>query len=80
MRVFSHYCANPGLIYCNLMTRIFQYLGKILELGIIFESDFIDNLVRYTNLDWTRLKNKKKLISGYVFFLSREPISHPPKQ
>lgn len=56
--VLSQYCANIGLIYCNLVIQIFQYLAGIFELGISFRYEKTDKLVRYLDLDWARLKDR----------------------
>lgn len=74
--VFSHHYANPGPIHYNSVILIFWYLARTLELGIPFESNSINNLVGYTTSDWARLKDSKKSIGAYIFFLSEESISH----
>ncbi len=55
--VLTRYYANPGPINCNLVMRIFWYLAGTLELEITFKSNVTDELVKYTDSDWTWLKN-----------------------
>ena len=78
--VLSRYCANPSPIHCNLVIQIFQYLTRILDLGITFRSDTTDELVGYTDSDWAGLKDRRKSTSGYAFLLSRGLVSHQSKQ
>ncbi len=67
MVIPSQYCAYPSLVHCNLVVSIFQNLAGILELGIKFKSDKENELVRYTNSDMARLKDRLRLISRYAF-------------
>ncbi len=78
--VFSRYCANPGLIYCNLVMQIFRYLAGTFELGITLKSNVTDELVGYTDSDWAGNKDGQRSTGGYTFFFSGEPVSHQSKQ
>lgn len=78
--VLSWYCTNPGPIHCNLVTQIFRYFAKTLDLGITFRSDATDELVGYTDSDWAGLKDGRRSIGGYAFLLSGGPVSHQSKQ
>lgn len=80
MGVLSQYCKNLGLLYCNLITQIFQYLAGTLELGIRFRADVTYELVRYTDSHWAGFKDWRKLMASYTFLLSRGPVSHQSKQ
>lgn len=51
-------------------------MAGILDLGIIFRSDLTNELINYTDSDWTRLKNGKRFINRYVFILLDRPISY----
>lgn len=51
-----------------------------MNLDITFKANSIDKFIKYIDLDWARLKDKKKSINRYIFnFLSRH-ISHKLKQ
>ncbi len=76
----NQYFANPGLIYCNLVTPISRYLAGTLELGITFRSDATDELVAYTDSDWAGLKDGQKSTGRYAFLLCWGPVSHQSKQ
>ncbi len=78
--VLSRYCANPGLIHCNLVTQIFRYLAGTLKLGITFRSDATDELVGHTDSDWAGLKEELKSTGGYAFLFFGGLVSHQSKQ
>ena len=78
--VLFRYCANPGTIYCNLVTQIFRYLAGTWNLGITFRSNTTDELVEYTDSDWAGLKDGQRSTGGYAFLLSGGPVSHQSKQ
>ena len=78
--VFGWYYTNLGPIHCNLVTQIFWYLARTLELDIKFKFDATNMLVGYTDLDWARPKDGQKSIDGYAFLLSGGLVSHQSKQ
>lgn len=65
----------------ELVKHVLQYISGTLNLSLKFdrEADMPDNVIRYTDSDFARLKTNQKLIGGYVFMLIRADISHSSK-
>ena len=74
MRVLSRYCANPGPVYCNLVTQIFRYLARTLELGITFRFNAMDELVGYPDSDWAGLKDGWTSVMTWARDRSRDQL------
>lgn len=79
VRIFSQYYTNIAPIYCNLVILIFWYLARSLKLKITLKFNSANELVRYTDSDWAELKDRQRSIGRYIFFLSRELVSHQSK-
>ncbi len=77
--VLSRYCSNPGSTNCNLVIQIFRYLSKNFDLGITFTADSENELVGYTDSDYTRLIDGRKSIGSCIFMLSGGLLSHQLK-
>lgn len=50
-------------------------------MGLKFDkkANTLDNIVKYTNFNFTRLKIDFKLIENYIFMLAKVAISHSCK-
>lgn len=77
--VFSRYCNNLRPTYCNLVIQIFRYLSKTFDLGITFNANPENNLVDYTDFDYTGLINGRKSTGGYIIILSGGLLSYQLK-
>lgn len=51
-----------------------KYVARTLNLGLVCWKNFEDNIVGYFNLDYTRLKDRKKSIKVYIFMFASRPI------
>lgn len=81
MRVLSQIYNNSGLVNIKLVKYILQYIFKILDLDFKFDREIYtsDDIMRYINSYFARLKTNRKLTEGYVFILVRAAISHLSK-
>lgn len=77
--VLNCYCSNPGLIYCNLIIQIFRYLSGTFDLEITFTANSEDDLVDYTDLNYTGLIDDRKSTGNYIFMLFGGLLSHQSK-
>lgn len=80
--VLSCYYSNLRPTHCNLIIQIFRYLFKTLDLVITFTANLKDDLVDYTDSNYTNyaeLIDGRKSISGYIFMLSGGLLSHQLK-
>lgn len=55
-----------------------QYISKILDLSLKFDKkeNISDDVIRYIDFDFAKLKRKKKLTKSYVFMLTEVAISY----
>ena len=55
VEVLSRFCSNPGLAHIELVKHVLQYVSGTLHLGLKFdrEADTLDDVVRYTDSDYT---------------------------
>ena len=77
--VLSRYCRNPGPTYWNLLVQVFRYLSATLGLRIIFNANWENDLVGYTDSDYAGLVDGRKSTSGCIFMLSGGFLSHQSK-
>lgn len=77
--VLNCYCSNLRSTHCNLVIQIFRYLFKIFNLKIILIANSENDLINYTNSDYTKLLNGRKSTNGYIFILSSRPLFYQLK-
>lgn len=54
-------------------------MSRTLDYEIIFTTNSEDNLIGYTNSDYTELIDNQKFIGGYIFILSGGSLSYQLK-
>lgn len=79
MRVLSQYYSNLRLIYCKMVIQILGYLFGTLNLRTIFTAESEDDLVAYTDSNYTGFIKRSNSIGSYIFILSNRPLSHQLK-
>ena len=58
---------------------MFKYILETLDIKLTFINNTVNNLIRYTNADFTEVINSCKLTNDYMFMLVREYISYQIK-
>lgn len=53
--ILNQYNSNPGFIYYLLVIQIFCYVSNILDFEIIFEINFSNKLIGYSNSNYASL-------------------------
>lgn len=76
VKVLNWYYSNLEPKHFNLVIQIFKYLSEIFDLRITFTVDLKDNLIGYTDSNYTKLIDSWKSTSRYIFMLSGRPLSH----
>jgi hypothetical protein len=72
----SRFNANPGSMHWVAVKRILRYLKGTSELGILYNSDTMENdLCAYSDADWGGNIDDRRSTSGYVFLLANGPIT-----
>lgn len=59
----------------NALKRVMRYLASTIDMKLRFSTNGTVNLECYADADWAGDKRDRKSTSGYVFFLSGNPIS-----
>ncbi len=63
-------------MYCNLVIQIFRYLSETFDFKIIFIVKSENELIGYTDCDYTGLINGQKSIGDYIFILFDKLLSY----
>ena len=82
MLILSQYLSNPGKEHVSLLTNVFCYISKTLDLELIFNdtSKKINNVVDYTDADFADAVDEQRSTEDFIFMLAEECISHQSKQ
>jgi hypothetical protein len=65
---------DPGKPHWEAVKRILRYLKGTTENGLLLGGDSTD-LAGYADADWAGDVDKRKSVTGYVFYLGQAPIS-----
>ncbi len=76
--VLSQFYNNPGLVHVELVKHVLQYISGTLDLGLKFNKkvDTLDDIIGYTEFDFSESKINWKSIRSNVFMLVDMIISH----
>ena len=77
--ILSYYLDNSDKEHLALLKTVFKYVLEILDIELIFTNNAADDLIKYTNADFTEVIDSCKLTDNYVFMLVRECISYQTK-
>lgn len=80
MGILNLYCANPDFIYCKFIIQVLHYFFGTLYVDLIFRFEFPNNLIDYTDSNWTGSANGRRLTKIYVLMFADVSISHQFKQ
>lgn len=72
--VVSRYASRPNNSHWKTVKQIFRYIKRILDLELTFKGP-LRALEGYTDADWTRDCNTRRLTSGFLFNLGSGAIS-----
>ena len=71
--IISHYCSNPRQKHVKLMTELFHYIKKIIDYGIIYQTNGLFFL-NYVDFDFVEIVNDRCFITEWVFHLLAVPF------
>lgn len=76
----SKFIKNASLKYFHTIDQILRYLARSQDSNIIFGWEKKLKLVKYLDSDWAKDHTDQKSTSGFVFMLSRGPVSYAFKK
>ena len=76
----SQFTNNPSPEHWTAVKRVFWYLNRTQDLGIIYRKDTQINPEGYTDADWGSNPVDRKSISGYTFLIGNGPITWTSKK
>ena len=74
MSILSCYLDNSDKEHLALLKTVFRYILETLDIELTFTDDVADNLIRYTDADFTEAIDSCKLTGDYMFILVEECI------
>ena len=72
--ILSYYLDNSDKEHLALLKTVFKYISETLDVKLTFTNNAADNLIKYTNTDFTEAIDDCKLTSDYMFILVKEYI------
>jgi hypothetical protein len=72
--IINHYVFNLIQIHWQAIKRIFRYIRKTYQIKLMFR-ETLKSLKNYTNSNWTKNQDIKRLISEYAFNVNSEIIN-----
>ena len=76
----ARYSSNPSSTHWSAVKRIMRYLNGTIHLGLTYIRYESERLVGYSDADWAGDLDDRRSTSGYIFQLSRAPISWRSKK
>ncbi|XP_050916657.1 uncharacterized mitochondrial protein AtMg00810-like [Lathyrus oleraceus] len=73
--VCARYQAEPKISHITQVKRIFKYINRTSEYGMMYSYNTNSMLVGYCNADWEGSADDRKITYGGCFFLGNNPIS-----
>ena len=73
LSVLFRYYFNSNSTHVKAATKLLRYVKKTLHFNIHYEDK--ENLMSYTDADWTNAVDDKRLIEEYIYFLFNDFIS-----
>lgn len=80
VNVVCQHMTNPIEAHMFLVKRILKYLQGTIHCGLTYFADSNTHISAYSNSDWAADDNTRRSITGYVVFLSLNPISWQSKK
>ena len=77
--ILSCYLDNSDKEHLVLLKTVFRYVSKTLDIELIFTNNAANDLIKYTNADFTKAIDSYKLTDDYVFMFVKECILHQIK-
>jgi len=74
----ARYMSNPSLQHFKLLKKVWYYLEKTSDLGLLYHSD-PSTLLGYTDADWGGDIATRRSTTGYIFLFRGSPISWQSK-
>ena len=68
-RLLVFFCASPSKDHWTAVKQILCYLNDSRQLGLLYRADALNDMVGYSDADWTGDIRDRKSRSGYVFLL-----------
>ena len=79
MFLLSHYLSNLEKKHVSLLKNVFYYVSETLNLELTFRVNNSDEVIKYSDADFTRAVDNRKSIRDFTFMLTGECISHQSK-
>ena len=76
----AKFSANPTRQHWNAVKRIMRYIKATLNYGLLYQKDWPENLVGYSDADWGGDLDDRKSTSGYLFMMSGAATSWRSKK
>ncbi|KAL0446162.1 UNVERIFIED_CONTAM: Retrovirus-related Pol polyprotein from transposon TNT 1-94 [Sesamum latifolium] len=71
----SRYMHDPGKEHWKAMKWIFRYIQNTVDVGLVFEQENSQCVIRYCDSDFAGDLDKRRSTTGYVFTLAKAPVS-----
>ena len=68
----SFYLDNSEAEHTALLKIVLRYILETLDVKLIFINNTINNLIKYTDVNFIRAINSYKLTNNYIFMLVKE--------
>lgn len=78
--LISGYMESPTEMHLSVVKRILCYLQGTKDHGLFFKKGEKTELIGFTDSDFARDQDDRKITSGYVFMFGREVISWSSKK
>lgn len=72
----AKYSSNPGTEHRKSVEKIFRYIKGTLNYGLTFKADKADDMISYSDSDFTGLIDGRKSTRAFTFILAGAPIAH----
>ena len=78
IKILSRFYSKFKLIYIKLVKHILCYVFNIFQFSLILNNKIntLDDIIRYIDFNFVRLKFNQKSIRNYIFILAKTIISH----
>ena len=72
--IVSRFFNNPGRKHWEAVKKVFRYLQKTKNLGLVFRKKSLEDFILfgYSDADWGTCKDTHRSVTGYVFQLGAE--------
>ena len=72
--ILSYYLDNSDKEHLTLLKTVFKYISETLDIKLIFINNIINNLIRYTDVNFTEVIDDCKSTDNYMFMLAKKCI------